>query len=244
MPDNLGFYDSMNALDNLVYMARLNGVKESAVRQRAIEMMDLVGLSKSMYKKAGTYSRGMKQRLGLAEVLIKQPEVIILDEPTLGIDPAGVKEFLAFIRQLSRRHNITVLLSSHHLNQVQQVCDRVGIFVEGQLLANDHIDNLSAQLFSKDTHVVMISLAAPLDNPSYYREQLMKLDGVKNMAMTDSSVEISCTRNVTPELVRFFVGKGHDIMGVSRKEYGLEEIYHRYFENSLTENVSNGNSGH
>jgi ABC-2 type transport system ATP-binding protein len=244
MPDNLGFYDSMNALDNLVYMARLNGVKESAVRQRAIEMMDLVGLSKSMYKKAGTYSRGMKQRLGLAEVLIKQPEVIILDEPTLGIDPAGVKEFLAFIRQLSRRHNITVLLSSHHLNQVQQVCDRVGIFVEGQLLANDHIDNLSAQLFSKDTHVVMISLAAPLDNPSYYREQLMKLDGVKNMAMTDSSVEISCTRNVTPELVRFFVGKGHDIMGVSRKEHGLEEIYHRYFENSLTENVSNGNSGH
>src|SRR5581483_1299929 len=79
MPDNLGFYDSMNALDNLMYMARLNGIPESTVRQRATEMMELVGLSGAMHKKAGTYSRGMKQRLGLAEVLIKQPEVIILD---------------------------------------------------------------------------------------------------------------------------------------------------------------------
>src|SRR5688572_11723507 len=110
MPDNMGFYDGMNAIDNLVFMARLNRVPEAKVRQRAIEMMELVGLSKSMHKKAGTYSRGMKQRLGLAEVLIKQPEIIILDEPTLGIDPAGVKEFLSLIRQLSKEQNITVLL--------------------------------------------------------------------------------------------------------------------------------------
>lgn len=243
MPDNLGFYDNMNALDNLAYIARLNGVVETAVQERAIEMMDMVGLSKAMYKKTGTYSRGMKQRLGLAEVLIKQPEVIILDEPTLGIDPAGVKEFLSFIRELSRQHSITVLLSSHHLNQVQQVCDRVGIFVEGKLLANDHIDNLSTQLFSKDTHVVMISLAAPLQNPAYYHDELRKLEGVKNIAVNGNSIEISCMRNATPEFVRFFVEKGHDIMGVSRKEYGLEEIYQRYFENSLTENISNGKSG-
>ncbi len=243
MPDNLGFYDSMNALDNLVYIARLNGIAESEVKQRAMEMMELVGLSKAMYNRAGTYSRGMKQRLGLAEVLIKQPEVIILDEPTLGIDPAGVKEFLSFIRQLSRQHGITVLLSSHHLNQVQQVCDRVGIFVEGKLLANDHIDRLSAQLFSKDSHVIMISLAAPLDNPAHYHEALMRLEGVKNVDVTGNAIEISCTRNATPEFVRLFVEKGHDIMGVSRKEYGLEEIYHRYFESSLTENISNGKSG-
>lgn len=242
MPDNLGFYDSMNALDNLVYMARLNGLAETIVRQRAVEMMDLVGLSKAMHKKPGTFSRGMKQRLGLAEVLIKQPEVIILDEPTLGIDPAGVKEFLSFIRQLSRQHGITVLLSSHQLNQVQQVCDRVGIFVEGKLLANDHIDGLSAQLFSKDKHMVVITLAAPLDNPALYQEDLMKMEGVRNIEVNDNAIEIYCMRNATPEFVRFFVEKGHDIMGVSRKEHGLEEIYHRYFENSLTENVSNGKS--
>jgi ABC-2 type transport system ATP-binding protein len=243
MPDNIGFYDGMNALDNLVYMARLNGIPASEVRQRAEDMMELVGLSKAMYKKASTYSRGMKQRLGLAEVLIKQPEVIILDEPTLGIDPAGVKEFLSFIRQLSRQHDITVLLSSHHLNQVQQVCDRVGIFVEGKLLANDHIDRLSSQLFSKDAHVVVISFTGPLGKPDGYSEELMKIEGVKDVKWSGNAIEISSTRNATPEFVRFFVGKGHDIIGVQGKEYGLDEIYQRYFENSLTESVSNGKSG-
>lgn len=242
MPDNLGFYDSMNALDNLMYVARLNGIPESSVRQRAAEMMELVGLSDAMHKKAGTYSRGMKQRLGLAEVLIKQPEIIILDEPTLGIDPAGVKDFLTFIRQLSRQHNITVLLSSHHLNQVQQVCDRVGIFVEGKLLASDHIEKLSNHLFSRDAHVVVITLANPLIDQENCTRQLMKIEGVRNVQLSGNTIEISSASNATPELVRFLVQQGLDIMGVHRKEYGLEEIYHRYFENSLTEKESNGKS--
>jgi ABC-2 type transport system ATP-binding protein len=243
MPDNMGFYDGMNALDNLVYMARLNGIPEPKVRERATEMMELVGLSNVMNKKAGTYSRGMKQRLGLAEVLIKQPEVIILDEPTLGIDPAGVKDFLSFIRQLSRQHQITVLLSSHHLNQVQQVCDRVGIFVEGRLLASDRIERLSGHLFSRDTHVVTITFANALNSQAYYTDELMRIEGVTKTELSDNTIEISCTRNATPEFVRFFVERGLDIMGVHRKEYGLEEIYHRYFENSLTEKASNGKSG-
>ena len=86
-------------------------------------------------QKTGTYSRGMRQRLGLADVLIKQPEVIVLDEPTLGIDPKGVRELLELIRTLSKVEGLTVLLSSHHLHQVQQICDRVGLFVKGRLLA-------------------------------------------------------------------------------------------------------------
>jgi ABC-2 type transport system ATP-binding protein len=243
MPDNMGFYDGMNALDNLVYMGRLNGIPESRVQQKAIELMELVGLSKAMNKKAGTYSRGMKQRLGLAEVLIKQPEVIILDEPTLGIDPAGVKEFLSLIKQLSNQQNITVLLSSHHLNQVQQVCDRVGIFVEGKLLASDHISKLSTHLFSREAHVVTITCAAPLPDAGEYNRQLLSIAGVKAVTISGNTIEISSTRNATPEFVRFFVERGQDIMGVQRKEYGLEEIYQRYFENSLTENESNGKSG-
>src|SRR5688500_12435887 len=193
-----------------------------------------------MHKKAGTYSRGMKQRLGLAEVLIKQPEIIILDEPTLGIDPAGVKEFLSLIRQLSKEQNITVLLSSHHLNQVQQVCDRVGIFVEGRLLASDHIARLSNHLFSRDSHVVMITFSNPSPAIQGIDQELMNIDGVKAVNVSGHTIEISGTRNATPEFVRFFVEKGFDILGVHQKEYGLEEIYQRYFENNLTEKESNG----
>lgn len=241
MPDNVGFYDGMNALDNLVYIARLNGIAESQVHERAKEMMQMVGLENAMYKKAGTYSRGMKQRLGLAEVLIKQPEIIILDEPTNGIDPSGVKEFLSLIRQLSRQQNITVLLSSHHLNQVQQVCDRVGIFVEGKLLANDHIASLSSQV-SGESQVVTISFADPSRLTETHKQDLLKTEGVKAVEHTGNGIEITSLPGLTPSFVRFFVAQEFDITGVQQKEYGLEEIYQRYFENNLTEKETNGKS--
>ena len=96
--------------------------------------MEHVGLDGQMKKKTGKYSRGMRQRLGLADVLIKNPEIIILDEHTSGIDPAGVQEFIELIRQLSRKEGLTVLFSSHHLDQVQKVCDRVGLFNSGKLV--------------------------------------------------------------------------------------------------------------
>jgi ABC-2 type transport system ATP-binding protein len=243
MPDNMGFYDGMSALDNLVYIGRLNGIPESTLRQRAIEMMDMVGLNQAMYKKAGTYSRGMKQRLGLAEVLIKEPEVIIMDEPTLGIDPAGVSAFLSLLRELSHQQNITVLLSSHHLNQVQQVCDRVGIFVEGRLLASDHIARLSNQLFSRETYAVKITFDGTVADGDAYEAGLMQIEGVTKATVSGNTIEVSCLRNATPEFVRYFVEKGLNIMGVHQKEYGLEEIYQRYFENNLTEKESNGKSG-
>jgi len=238
----MGFYDGMNALDNLVYVARLNGIAENDVRDRAKDMMKMVGLENAMYKKAGAYSRGMKQRLGLAEVLIKQPEIIILDEPTNGIDPSGVKEFLSLIRQLSRQQNITVLLSSHHLNQVQQVCDRVGIFVEGKLLANDHIARLSHQV-SGEAQVLAISFANPQLLTEMHRQEVLKTEGVTSVQSTANGIEITCVPALTPGFVRFFVAHGFDITGVQQKEVGLEEIYQRYFENNITEKETNGKSG-
>lgn len=242
MPDNIGFYDGMNALNNLMYIARLNGIHETQVRDRAIEMMKMVGLENAMYKKAGTYSRGMKQRLGLAEVLIKQPEIIILDEPTNGIDPSGVKEFLSLIRQLSRQQNITVLLSSHHLNQVQQVCDRVGIFVEGKLLANDHIARLSHQV-SGESQLVNLSFADHSRLTELHKQKLLNIEGVNSVNFTNNGIEITGIPGLTPSFVRFFVAHGFDIINVQQKEYGLEEIYQRYFENNVTEKETNGKSG-
>jgi ABC-2 type transport system ATP-binding protein len=242
MPDNVGFYDSMTALENLQYVARLNGITESSVSNRAVEMMEMVGLQNALHKKTAAYSRGMKQRLGLADVLIKQPEVIILDEPTLGIDPSGVKDFLSLIRHLSHQQGITVLLSSHHLHQVQQVCDRVGIFVGGQLLAQGNIDHLSRNLFAEDAFVVTITLKDSLPPNWEGKQALLNLEAVKKVTIQENTIEISCTENCTPELVRFFVKKELDVMSVQKKAYGLEEIYQRYFENNLNENESDGKS--
>lgn len=244
MPDNVGFYDNLTALENLMYTARLNGIRENEVEKRSKELLENVGLGNEMHKKASVYSRGMKQRLGLADVLIKQPEVIILDEPTLGIDPSGVKDFLILIKQMSRQQGITVLLSSHHLHQVQQVCDRVGIFVGGHLLAEGNIDKLANNLFSNDAYVVTINFKKDISDFASLQSALLQEQGVSNATLYDGhAIDISCTEDITPELVRFFIRQDLDIIGVQRKVYGLDEIYQRYFENNLKENIQNEKSG-
>lgn len=243
MPDSVGFYDSMTALENLVYIARLNGIPEDETKVRAIEMMEQVGLADDMHKKTATYSRGMKQRLGLADVLIKQPEVIILDEPTLGIDPSGVKDFLILIRHLSSQQGLTVLLSSHHLHHVQQVCDRVGIFVEGKLLVEGNINTLSSNLFNKEGFVIFITLKDEVPQSRNLEPELKQWEAVDHISVTGKTIELACNQDVTPAIVRFLVEKGYDIMGVNKKEYGLDDIYQKYFENTITENKSHEKSG-
>ena len=243
MPDSVGFYDNMTALENLMYIARLNAIPEQEIEIRSRETMELVGLANEMDKKTAAYSRGMKQRLGLAEVLIRNPEVIILDEPTLGIDPSGVKEFLSFIRHLSRKQGLTVLLSSHHLHQVQQVCDRVGIFVEGKLLVEGTIETLSRNLFGEESFTVVITVRESLNNSWEPMKELEQLAAIRKINISETSVEFSCTEDLTPDIVRFFVEKGLNVTGVRKKEFGLDEIYEQYFENNLKKNISDGKSG-
>ena len=235
MPDNVGFYNELTALENLSYIGRLNGIP--AAEERAREMLTEVGLEAAMHKKTGTFSRGMKQRLGLADVLIKQPEVIILDEPTLGIDPTGVRDFLALIQQLSEQRGLTILLSSHHLHQVQQVCNRVGIFVGGQLLAEGNVNKLAGELFKAAPYVVQITGAGAVPEA-----EVLQMPGIEKVTVTDAVVEISGQKDITPDIVRLFVGKGFDISSVQKKSYGLDEIYQQYFENNIKENVSNEKS--
>ncbi|WP_316809913.1 ABC transporter ATP-binding protein [Pedobacter heparinus] len=230
MPDTLGFYDNMTALENLMYIARLNGLTEREIRKRTVETMEIVGLSPVLNKKTSTFSRGMKQRLGLADVLIKQPDVIILDEPTLGIDPSGVREFLTLIKRLSIEQELTVLLSSHHLHHVQQVCDRVGIFVKGKLLAQGNIDTLSGNMFSNSEHVVSIKLAHVVPLPRSLEQELEQWEAIKQITINEKTIEFECKQDITPALVRFFVEKGYDILGVHQKDYGLDDIYQKYFE--------------
>jgi len=242
MPDNVGFYNELTALENLIYIGRLNGIPEKEVRQLANDMLIEVGLEAAINKKAGTFSRGMKQRLGLADVLIKQPEIIILDEPTLGIDPAGVRDFLELIRQLSQRQGITILLSSHHLHQVQQVCNRVGIFVGGHLLAEGNIETLAGNLFKTAPYVVEVMLKTNVAQHDTLESELLQMSAVKKVTIAAATVEISGQEDITPDIVRYLVEKGFDITGVQQKTYGLDEIYQRYFETNLKENISNEKS--
>ncbi|QDH81316.1 ABC transporter ATP-binding protein [Echinicola soli] len=236
MPDSVGFYDNMTALENLMYMGSLNGIPHGEVRNRALATMETVGLTgDTVHKKTAAYSRGMKQRLGLAEVLIKEPQVVVLDEPTLGIDPSGVKEFLSLISSLSKERGLTVLLSSHHLHQVQQVCDRVGIFVKGELLGQGSIHALSRKLFAQNAPTVKIKLADRLEIPWKDQDEMLGLAHVEEVSVRGDLLEIASSADVTPEIVRFLVHKGYGITGVQNREYGLEDIYQTYFDNQKIE---------
>lgn len=237
MPDSVGFYDNMTALENLAYIGRLNGIPEKELKKRATEVLATVGLTADSHKKTAAFSRGMKQRLGLADVLIKNPDVIILDEPTLGIDPTGVRDFLALIKQLSREQGLTVLLSSHHLHHVQQVCDRVGIFVSGKLLAQGDIGGLSGQLFGTDGHITSITVSQVIPQPALLAPELEQLEAVNQVAINENELKFVCRRNITAALVRFFVEKGYDVVGVHQENYGLDDIYQKYFESNSIENT-------
>jgi ABC-2 type transport system ATP-binding protein len=145
LPENVGFYGDMDAMQSLRYIADLNRIPESETEDRIHEVLNLVGLSENNGKKVSAFSRGMKQRLGIAEVLLKSPKVMFLDEPTLGLDPDGAVRLIELIQSLNEERKITVLLSSHHLQQVQKISRRVGIMIKGKMVAEGSIEDLARE---------------------------------------------------------------------------------------------------
>ncbi|MER3418954.1 MAG: hypothetical protein C4343_07715, partial [Chloroflexota bacterium] len=153
LPDNAGFYGALSGRANLRYTANLNGLTGPEAERRIDEVLEQVGLSADADRRVETYSRGMRQRLRIADALVKDPEILILDEPTIAIDPQGVAEILALIRRLVEERRLAILLSSHLLEQVQSVCDRVGIFVRGRLVAQGTVEELARRLGSGDVEL-------------------------------------------------------------------------------------------
>ena len=147
LPENVGFYGELDAVQSLEYVANLNGIEREQACGKIDELLELVGLKKEARKKVGDYSRGMKQRLGIAEVLIKEPKVLFLDEPTLGLDPDGALWLIDLIGSLNNDRKITVLLSSHILHQVQKISHRVGIMIRGKMVAEGSIETLAKEKF-------------------------------------------------------------------------------------------------
>lgn len=236
LPDDVGFYENLSGRENLLYTAMLNRLSLQEAESRADRLLQRVGLHDAAEKKAGKYSRGMRQRLGLADVLVKNPEVIILDEPTLGIDPIGVHEFLDLIVTLSRAEDITVLLSSHHLHQVQQVCDRVGIFVMGRLLAAGNIVDLSKKLFSdKEPYIIEVGvdgvvLDGTMKRMAEVKSKVLALDQVVSAEFDKDKFYVASKQNVSTDVARTVIDAGLGLKSLRIKEYGLDDIYAKYFE--------------
>ena len=226
LPENVGFYEDLTARENLRYIARLNGIPDRDSKKRIQEVLEQVGLSEVADRPVGTYSRGMRQRLGIADVLIKQPKLAILDEPTTGIDPEGASQLLDMIVQMRDERGMTILLSSHLLHQVQRVCDRVGIMHRGKLVAEGTVDELGSQ--SADEGLELELQVRGL-GPELVAA-LEALDGVREVTSDGDRLRVACDRDVRAQIARVVVEKGAELLELRRRAFTLEEIYLRYFQ--------------
>jgi ABC-2 type transport system ATP-binding protein len=227
LPDTVGFYDNMTAAENLHYTARLMGIARRIRKDRIAAAVDRVGLSDVMEKKVATFSRGMRQRLGLAEIIMKDARIAILDEPTNGLDPQASLELLDLIRVL-KAHGISILLSSHLLDRVQNVCDRVALFNEGHIVLMGTIAELGR-------HVLGGGFAVELeaDGGDSLVKRLSALAGVRSIETTaPGRFRVVCDRDLRAEAAAAAVAAGYRLKRLSLDQPSLEVIYTRYFQNA------------
>jgi ABC-2 type transport system ATP-binding protein len=226
LPDAVGFYEGMTGRENLRYTARLNALEKDEGENRIESLLTEVGLAVAADRQVGTYSRGMRQRLGIADALVKDPKILILDEPTVSIDPEGVAEILALIRRLADERGVTLLLSSHLLHQVQSVCDRVGIFVEGRLVAQGRVAELAR---GAEGGAGWIELETDAD-PTRVTEALAAVPGLADVEQVHSGHwRLRGPLDVTPRVVAALVGAGIPVRRVEPVEPDLDEVYRRVY---------------
>lgn len=208
--ESAAFYPYMSGRDNLRTFARYCRVPDS----RADEVLEIVDLAGSAAERFSTYSLGMKQRLGLAAALLKDPQLLFLDEPTNGLDPAGMADMRVLIRQLGRDGR-TVLLSSHMLGEVQQICDRVGMIAQGKLLREGTVDELRGG-------AILTVGAAPLDQARDLAEGLL---GADRISVRDTELHLRAHPDDATRINRELVMAGVAVRKLSWAERSLEEIF-------------------
>jgi len=232
LPDNVGFYGSMTGRQNLRYTARLNGIPQRDADERIAGLLDQVGLTDAGDSAVDTYSRGMRQRLGLAGALVKEPSVLILDEPTTSIDPSGVVETLALVRELADEHGVAVMLSSHMLHQVQQVCDRIAIFVSGEVVAMGTLQELAERQAQGVNVILEVGADGPADEVA---ATLRAVEGVSTVEPDDRDGRIHVVTGepgIRERIARALVEANQIPWHLRSRGMELGEIYQRYFTGS------------
>jgi len=226
LPEGCGYYEDLTARQNLRYIGQLNDIPKPELERRITEFLEAVDLAKWADTKVEKFSRGMKQRLGIAEVLIKKPRVAFFDEPTIGLDPQGTKEVRDMLIGLNREQGLTVFISSHLLYEVQQSCQRVGIIRRGKLIAADTIENLSNKLAGKK---MVIELELSEISPDLIQE-IKGINGVTSVDQKNRKLYVSMEQDRSREVSETVMKHGAAILLMKPREYSLEEIFLKYYE--------------
>ena len=226
IPEKVGFYEDLTAVQNLAYIARLNGLPEEEVIRTLKESLDIVGLSKATGQKVQEFSRGMKQRLAIADILVKAPKVAILDEPTLGIDPKGVHQILDLIGRIARERRMTVILCSHQLHQVERICSRVGILIEGRIVAEGPLDQLGIKAFGGKRFIIEVQLTEITEDVI---ERIKQVKGVISVDRSGDLLLVNCGEDLRPQIAKAVVDAEGSLVGMKVQSHDLEDIYLKYF---------------
>jgi len=224
LPDAVGFYDHLTARENLRYTARLLDLPRRQTEARIEEALGSVNLADVIDKRVSTYSRGMRQRLGIAEIVMKKAEVAILDEPTSGLDPHATFELLEMIRRL-KEAGVAVLLSSHLLDRVQSVCDRVALFNRGRIALIGTVVELANQVLGAG-HPILVE-ATGIDVPAV----LGGVEGVQKVTRERAATwRVVADRDVRAAVAQRIVTSGGSLLRLDDLQPSLEEVYTSYFE--------------
>jgi len=219
LPETVPLYTDMTALEYLKFMADLRHIPNS--RERAYETLERVNLSDRADGYIGNFSKGMRQRVGLAQALIHRPEVLILDEPTIGLDPAQVVEMRSVIREIGKDR--TVLLSTHILPEAQQICDRVLIINKGSIVAEDTPENLQSRLVGSQRVVLRVR-----GDSDGLTARIAKIKGVRDVeGKSDGSIEFefAAGQDVRPQVAKAVIQSGYDLLEMRPIGMSLEEIF-------------------
>jgi len=223
LPDAVGFYDNMTGRENLAYTARLAGLSREQAKERIAVALERVRLTEAADRPVGTYSRGMRQRLGIAELLMRDCKVAILDEPTSGLDPQSTQELLELILELSRG-GMTILLSSHMLDVVQSICTRVALFNKGRIGFFGTVEELAERL-GRGSYVIDVE-AEGIDLPSV----LSGANGVTSVVASENGTwQVEAVNDVRAELACLIVQAGGNLKNMNLRRARLDEAYNRYF---------------
>jgi len=223
LPEKFGFHEDLTPRQNMRYTAELNKLPREEAERRISELLDKVGLSQVVDQEVAKLSRGMKQRLGIADIWMKEPKLVFLDEPTSGIDPEGIDDILNLIKSMAIK-GITVVFCSHQLHQVQNICTRVGILAKGHLVAEGPIERLGRQAGGGRYRI-----EAEVDKvePKLI-ESLKRVNGVMEVQSSGNLLFISCDKDLRGQLSRVIVESGSLLLEMKIEEYSLERIYKKY----------------
>jgi ABC-2 type transport system ATP-binding protein len=228
LPEKVGFYEDMTAYQNLEYTALLNGMPSREIPKKIEHCLSIVGLLEEKDTLVKKFSKGMKQRLGIADVLIKDPEIVIFDEPTEGLDLEVANQILDTIKELNQKNKITFLISSHQLNLVQKICDKVGIMSNGKLITEGNVEELGKNILGGNKYQIELEVVG---DSQKVIEKLKQIKGIKSTSLKDDTILIGTDEDLRKEISKV-VSSIDDVIltKIDIKDFSLEDIYLNYFK--------------